>query len=118
MGHNLNAEAGLELSQVGYGMDASLTEPRFLSTRFISTSKAYTKESEEFNKDYGIKTYGLSQTFLRNFNNKKVSLSLGGGYEYRDQYLRVDRELDDDEKDDYGRITSYNVCYTKLLRGP
>jgi len=101
-GHNLNAQAGLELSQVGYGMNVSLTEPRFLSTRFISTSKAYTEEIESFNKDYGIKTYGLSQTFLRNFNNKKACLSLGGGYEYRDQYLRVDRKLDNDEVDDYG----------------
>ncbi|WP_321492274.1 outer membrane protein assembly factor BamA [uncultured Desulfobacter sp.] len=102
LGHNLNAEAGLELSQVGYGMDVSLTEPRFVSSRFISTTKAYTEKSEEFNKDYGINTYGLSQTFLHNFCNKKISLSLGGGYEYRDQYLKVDRTLEDDEKDDYG----------------
>ncbi|HKL80929.1 MAG TPA: outer membrane protein assembly factor BamA [Desulfobacter sp.] len=102
LGHNLNIETGFELSQVGYGMDISLTEPRFLSTRFSSKSKAYTQENEAFNKDYGIRTYGLSQTFLRNFNNKKIHFSLGGGYEYRNQYLRVDRELDDDEKDDYG----------------
>ena len=102
LGHNLNTQAGLELSQVGYGMNASLTEPRFLSTRFASTTKAYTEKNEEFNKDYGIYTYGLNQTFLHNFNNKKISLSLGGGYEYRDQYLRVDRTLDDDELDDYG----------------
>ncbi|NWH04440.1 outer membrane protein assembly factor BamA [Desulfobacter latus] len=102
LGHNLNAEAGFELSQVGYGMDVSLTEPRFLSSRFSSTSKAYTKETEAFNKDYGIRTYGLSQTFLRNFNDKKINFSLGGAYEYRNQYLRVDRELDDEEKDDYG----------------
>lgn len=102
LGHNLDAQVGLEMSQVGYGMNVALTEPRFLSTRFASTSKAYTEENEEFNKDYGIRSYGLSQTFLHNFNNKKISLSLGGGYEYRYQYLRVDRELDDDEKDDYG----------------
>jgi len=102
LGHNLNAQAGLEWSQVGYGMNVFLTEPRFLSTRFSSTSKLYTKENEAFNKDYGTRSYGLSQTFLRNFSNKKISISLGGGYEYRDQYLRVDRALDDDEKDDYG----------------
>nr|WP_321399455.1 outer membrane protein assembly factor BamA [uncultured Desulfobacter sp.] len=102
LGHNLNAQAGLEWSQVGYGMNVSLTEPRFLSTRVSSTSKVYTKETEAFNKDYGTRTYGLSQTFLRNFSNKKASVSVGGGYEYRDQYLRVDRTLDDDEKDDYG----------------
>ncbi len=102
LGHNLNAQAGLEWSQVGYGMNVSLTEPRFLSTRFSSTTKAYTKENEAFNKDYGTRSYGLSQTFLRNFSDKKISLSLGGGYEYRDQYLRVERKLDDDEKDDYG----------------
>nr|WP_319491485.1 outer membrane protein assembly factor BamA [uncultured Desulfobacter sp.] len=102
LGHNLNAQAGLEWSQVGYGMNVSLTEPRFLSTRVTSTSKVYTKETEAFNKDYGTRTYGLSQTFLRNFSNKKASVFVGGGYEYRDQYLRVDRTLDDDEKDDYG----------------
>lgn len=102
LGRNLNTEAGFELSQVGYGVNFSLTEPRFLSTRFTSTTKAYTKENEAFNKDYGVRTFGLSQTFLRNFNNKKINFSLGGGYEYRDRYLRVDRELDDDEKDDYG----------------
>ncbi|MCG8553641.1 MAG: outer membrane protein assembly factor BamA [Desulfobacterales bacterium] len=102
LGRNLNAQAGLEWSQVGYGMDVSLTEPRFLSTRFSSTSKVYTKENEAFNKDYGTRSYGMSQTFLRNFNSKKISFSLGGGYEYRDRYLRVHRELDDDEKDDYG----------------
>ncbi|WP_020588843.1 POTRA domain-containing protein [Desulfobacter curvatus] len=102
LGHNLNAQAGIEWSQVGYGMDLSLTEPRFLSTRVISTSKAYTKEIEAFNKDYGIRSHGLSQTFLRTFHNEKISLSLGGGYEYRDQYLRVDRELSESERDDYG----------------
>lgn len=102
LGYNLNAQAGFELSQVGYGMDVSLSEPRFFATRVTSTTKAYTKKHEAFNKDYGIKTHGLSQTFLRNFNNKKINISLGGGYEYRDQYLRVDRKLDDDEANDYG----------------
>ncbi len=102
LGRNLNAEAGLELSQIGYGMDLSLTEPRFLSTRFASTSKVYTEKSEEFNKDYGVRSFGVSQTFLRSFRKKKLSLSLGVSYEYRDQYLTVDRELEADEEDDFG----------------
>ena len=102
LGRNLNAEAGVELSQIGYGMDVSLTEPRFLTSRFASTSKVYTEKGEEFNKDYGVRSYGVSQNFLRSFRSKKLSLSLGVTYEYRDQYLTVDRELEEDEEDDFG----------------
>ncbi len=101
-GRNLNIEAGLELSQVGYQADIALTEPRFLSSRLISHSRAFTQEQEEFNKDYGISTYGLSQDFSKDFFDKKLKLTFGIGYEFRDQYLRVDRALTDDEEDDYG----------------
>ncbi len=101
-GRNLNIETGLELSQVGYQADIALTEPRFLSSRLISHSRAFTEEKEEFNKDYGISTYGLSQDFSKNFFDKKLKLTFGIGYEFRDQYLRVDRTLTEDEEDDYG----------------
>ncbi len=101
MGRNLDVQARFGLSQVGYDMAVSLTEPRFLSGRFISTSKVYSEKTEAFNKDYGITTYGLSQTFLRKFDTTGIRLSLGMGYEYRNQYLRVDPRLDD-ETHDYG----------------
>ncbi|MCG8633628.1 MAG: BamA/TamA family outer membrane protein, partial [Desulfobacterales bacterium] len=100
-GRNLDLKAGAEVSEIGYKADLSLTEPRFFSTRILSNTRAFTEEREEFNKDFGIRTYGLSQDFLRSFLDKTVVANLGFVYEFRDQYLTEFRELTDDEKEQF-----------------
>ncbi|MCP4721041.1 MAG: BamA/TamA family outer membrane protein [Desulfobacteraceae bacterium] len=100
-GRNLDLQAGAEVSEIGYKADVSLTEPRFFSTRFLSHTRAFTEEREDFNKDFGIRTYGLSQDFLRTFRDKTVVTNLGFVYEFRDQYLTEFRELTDDKKDQF-----------------
>ncbi|HCY87353.1 MAG TPA: outer membrane protein assembly factor BamA [Desulfobacteraceae bacterium] len=114
LGQNLNTDFRAELSQIGYKADLSLTEPRFLSTRFISNTRMFTEEREEFNKDFGIETYGLSQDFLRSFRDNTLRVNFGLSYEFRDQYLTEERDLTDDEASDYG-IRHIGMISTGLI---
>jgi outer membrane protein insertion porin family len=66
-----------------------------------STTRIFTEDKEEFNKDFGTRTYGASQDFSKSFMDQKILASLGFVYEYREQYLSQDRALEDFEKEDY-----------------
>jgi outer membrane protein insertion porin family len=87
LGRNLDLEAGVELSQIGYKGIVSLKEPRFFATRISSTTKLAAEKQEAFNTDFGIQTYSLSQNFSQQFLAEKLTASLGFRYEYREQYL-------------------------------
>lgn len=100
-GRNLDLQSGAEISQIGYKADVSLTDQRFLSTRVASSTRVFTEDRQEFNKDFGIVTYGASQDFYKPFFDKKLTTNLGFVYEYREQYLTLDRQLTDEEKEEY-----------------
>lgn len=100
-GRNLNLQSGAELSQIGHKLDISLTEPSLFATRIISSTRAFTESREEFNKDFGIRTYGISQDFVRRFPHLHLSANLGFVYEFRDQYLTAHRTLTADEASEF-----------------
>jgi outer membrane protein insertion porin family len=100
-GQNLDLKLAGEISQIGYNGNLTLLEPRFLSTQIRGTTRIFGEKQEEFNKDFGIESTGVSQDFSRKFLSNKLTVNLGLKYEFRNQYLTQDRELTVDETADY-----------------
>jgi outer membrane protein insertion porin family len=113
LGRNLDLETSVELSQIGFKGIVSLSEPRFLATRISSTTKMAAEKREEFNKDFGIQSYSLSQNFYRQFLKEKVTANIGFRYEFREQYLTQTTALSAEEIQDPRNIfvTSPSVIY-------
>jgi outer membrane protein insertion porin family len=101
LGRNLDLQLEGEVSQIGYKGNISLLEPRFLKTRTWSSTRVFGEEQEEFNKDFGIKSTGISQNFYQQFLSSKLTINLGVMYESRKQYLTQQRPLTPDEAEDY-----------------
>jgi len=101
LGRNLALQSGAEISQIGYKANVSLTDPRFFSTNVASTTRLFTEDQAELNKDFGSIAYGASQDFSKPFFNDKVMTSLGFVYEYREQYLEHSQLLTEEEKELY-----------------
>ena len=100
-GRDLSVQSETELSQIGYKLELSLTDPRFLASRFTSHARMFTEQREEFNQDFGIRTYGISQDFLRHFPQMNLTVNTGLVYEFRNQYLTVQRDLTEEESEEY-----------------
>ncbi|QTA82666.1 Outer membrane protein assembly complex factor [Desulfonema limicola] len=100
-GLNKDSWVSAELSQIGYRGEAGLTEPRFMGTRISSTLSGFAEEIEEFNKDFGTRTYGASLGFDRKFM-QYFTARLAFRYEFREQYLTEDKYIlpEDEEKYD------------------
>jgi outer membrane protein insertion porin family len=101
LGRNLDLQLEGEISQIGYKGNISLLEPRFLKNRTWSSTRVFGEEQEEFNKDFGIKSYGVSQNFYQQFLSSKLTITLGVMYESRKQYLTQQRPLTPDETEQY-----------------
>jgi outer membrane protein insertion porin family len=100
-GRNWDLKLEGEISQIGYNGSLSLKNPRFFSTRFISNTRVFGEKLEEFNKDFGIESYGVSQDFFKQYLSKTLTLNLGLIYESRNQYLKQNRPLIPDEAEQY-----------------
>ena len=85
LGLNKQFRAELEWSQIGYRSELSLTSPRLFGTRITSQTGLFAEKLEELNKDFGIRTYGVSNTFSRPLA-RHLTGSLNFRYEYREQY--------------------------------
>lgn len=99
-GLNKDVWANVEYSLIGHSEEVSLTEPRFLGTRISSTLNMYAEELEEFNKDYGTITYGVSLVFNRKFW-KRFRASLSFRYEKRHTYQTEPESITVDDEDQY-----------------
>jgi outer membrane protein insertion porin family len=86
-GTNKYGWIGGEVSQTGHRADLGLTEPRFLGTRTVMTFNLFTERVEEFNKDFGTKSYGSSVGFSRKWL-QHFTTGLNLRFEQREQYLR------------------------------
>ncbi|MFP4194249.1 MAG: outer membrane protein assembly factor BamA [Desulfobacterales bacterium] len=102
MGLNKELRGGIELSQIGYRLDLDLNEPRFLGTQISSGTTIYTEETEELNKDFGIRLYGASQGFSRPIM-PRLTGNLNFRYESREQYRTNGRQVPEEEEDEYTR---------------
>ena len=99
-GLNKDAWVSAELSQIGYRGELGLTEPRFLGTRISSTLSMFAEDIEEFNNDFGTRTYGASLGFDRRFL-KYFTARLGLRYEFREQYIAKDKIILPEDQDKY-----------------
>ena len=101
IGRNLDLEANVEISQIGYKTEISLMEPRLFSSLISTSTRVFAEKREEFNKEFGINNYGASQDFYRKFLDNRVILNIGFVYEFRKQYLKQIRALTTEEEKQY-----------------
>ncbi len=115
-GRNKDVRAGVEVSQIGYRVDASFTEPRVRQSRISSTSAIFAERREEFNQDFGTRNFGVSQVFNRWFLDEDLNLGLAFRLERREQYMRDDTPIPEGEADIYIPrtvfVTTPSIIYT------
>lgn len=102
MGLNKQLRGSLELSQIGYRAGLDLNEPRFLGTRISAGTNLYAEKTEELNKDFGTRVYGASQGFSRPIV-PGLTGNLNFRYEFRDQYRTDNRQMPEEDADEYAR---------------
>lgn len=64
-GRNKQAWISGELSEIGYRSDAGLVDPRFLGTAFAANFSVYVEERQEFNQNFGVRSYGITGGLTR-----------------------------------------------------
>lgn len=99
-GLNKDAWVSSEVSDIGYRHELSITEPRFLGSRVSSTFSMFGEDIQEFNQEFGTRTYGTSLAFNRRFL-EKFNATLNNRYEYRDQYHVGSDPIDPEDLDQY-----------------
>jgi outer membrane protein insertion porin family len=77
---------GGEISEIGYRGDMGLTEPRLFGTRTAMSLDVFTERVEEFNQDFGTKSYGSSIGFTRKWF-QHVATGLTFRFQQRRQYM-------------------------------
>ncbi|MFP4532065.1 MAG: outer membrane protein assembly factor BamA [Desulfobacterales bacterium] len=107
-GLNKELRGNLELSQRGYRAELDLGEPRFFGTRISSGTGLYAEKTEELNKDFGTRIYGISQGFSRPLSSRLTS-SLNFSYESRDQYRTDDLQVPEEESDEYEKRSVFTA---------
>lgn len=111
-GSNKDGWVGGEVSQIGYRGESGIREPRLLGSRISATLGASAERREEFNQDFGTKTYGSSLLFERKWF-QHVTTGLGLRYERREQFRRDSDGLGTDEfLDDNDVFEPRNILVT------
>jgi outer membrane protein insertion porin family len=85
-GTNKYGWIGGEISEIGYRGDMGLTEPRLFGTRTSMSLNLFTERVEEFNQDFGTKSYGSSIGFTRKWF-QHVTTGLAFRFQQRQQYM-------------------------------
>jgi len=65
MGADMAAWLEGEISEIGYAFSSTLTDPRFLNSRFSASAGFYAEEISEFNQAFGTRSLGTSLSFNR-----------------------------------------------------
>ncbi|VFQ47098.1 outer membrane protein assembly factor BamA [Desulfoluna butyratoxydans] len=99
-GQNKDGWIAAEVSDIGYRTELGITEPRFLGTRINATFSMFGEKLEEFNQDFGTRTYGSSLIFNRRFL-EDFNASLNNRYEYREQYRLNDTPIPPGDEEQY-----------------
>ncbi len=103
-GTNKEAWIGGELSQIGYRGDLVISEPRLFGSRTSAALNLFGEEREEFNQDFGSRTYGAALGFSRKWF-KHFSTGLDFKCERRTEYalngrgIEIESESTDGEYD-------------------
>jgi len=99
-GLNKDGWVSAESSEIGYRTELGITEPRFLGTRISSRLSMFGEDLQEFNQNFGSRTYGASLAFNRRFL-ENFNASLNNRYEYRKQYRVGSEPIDPADADQY-----------------
>ncbi len=99
-GLNKDAWAGLEVSEIGYRCDVGITEPRFLGFPISSTLNVSREKREEFNQDFGTRTFAGSLSFDHRFI-EDYQAHLDFNYERREQFQRNGDPIPPEEEDKF-----------------
>jgi outer membrane protein insertion porin family len=98
-GTNKDAWMAGDVSQIGYRGELGITEPRLFGTRIATTFGLYSERREEFNQDFGTRSFGSSLGFSRTWF-QHITTGLNLRFERREQFTRDSiedmAELDDD----------------------
>jgi outer membrane protein insertion porin family len=98
-GTNKDAWVAGEMSQIGYHSEFGITEPRLFGTRIATTFGMYSERTEEFNQDFGTKSFGSSLGFSRKWP-RDFKAGLNFGFEQREQFKRDSYGDTTDSEDD------------------
>lgn len=113
-GLNKSGWISSETSDIGYRHELGITEPRFLGTRISSTFSMFAEDLQEFNQEFGTRTFGTSLAFNRRFLDT-FNATLTNRYEYRDQYYVGSEPIDPDDEDQYDPrslvVTTPSIAY-------
>jgi len=104
-GRNQDLRGGVEISQIGYRVETAFTEPRFRQSRISATSALFAEKREEFNQDFGIRSFGVSQVFSRRLLDGDLDLGLAFRLERREQYMRDDNPMPEGDEERYNART-------------
>jgi outer membrane protein insertion porin family len=85
LGTNKTARLNLEVSEIGYGGEANLIEPRLFGSRISAATNGYAERRKEQNQDFGIQKAGLSLKLARKWTDY-LNASLGVSFEQREQF--------------------------------
>lgn len=85
-GTNQYGWIGGEMSEIGWRGDLGLVEPRLFGTRTAMSANFFAEQVEEFNQDFGTRSYGTSIGLSRKWL-RSLTAGLTFRFEQRDQYL-------------------------------
>lgn len=91
LGLNKDIWASGEISEIGYRVESGISEPRFFGSRITAAFSLFIEERSEFNKNYGIRTYGSSLNFNRKWFKETFTTALNFRYEKREQFQRDEK---------------------------
>lgn len=86
-GRNKDVWVGGNMSKIGFRGESGITEPRFFGSRFAAGFSLFGEQREEFNQDFGTRTFGSSLGLARKWS-QYFSTNLGLRFEQRDQFRR------------------------------
>lgn len=101
----------LEVSEIGYRWDTSITDNHFLGTTISAKAGFFKERSEPFNQNFGTEKGGSNVKFLRAWG-QYFSTGLTTKYERRQQFERSSSEASDEEPDAYELRTNIVVTPT------
>jgi outer membrane protein insertion porin family len=84
-GTNKYGWIGGEISEIGWHGDLGLTEPRLFGTRTAMSLNLFAEQVEDFNQDFGTRSYGTSIGFSRKWL-RSFTAGVTFRFEQRDQY--------------------------------
>jgi outer membrane protein insertion porin family len=87
-GTNKYGWIGGAISEIGWRGDLGLTEPRIFGTRTSMSLNLFAEQAEDFNQDFGTRSYGTSIGFSRSLL-RSFTAGVTFRFEQREQYSLV-----------------------------